>query len=82
VQSYDAANVLNRALSGATALDGDALSAALGEIGTVDDSPRGPWQFENQTPKQNIYLRKVENVDGTLVNAVVQDLGPQSQPAA
>jgi branched-chain amino acid transport system substrate-binding protein len=82
VQTYDAANVLNRALSTATALDGDALVAALGGVGTIDDSPRGPWTFENQTPRQNMYLRRVENVGGTLVNAVVTDLGPQSQPAA
>ncbi len=82
VQTYDAANVLNRALRTATALDGDALAAALGGVGTIDDSPRGPWTFDGQTPRQNIYLRKVENVGGTLVNAVVQDLGPQSQPAA
>jgi branched-chain amino acid transport system substrate-binding protein len=82
VQTYDAANVLDRALATATALDGDALVAALGGIGTIDDSPRGPWTFENQTPRQNMYLRRVENVGGTLVNAVVTDLGPQSQPAA
>jgi len=82
VQAYDAANVLNRALGSATALDGDALSEALGGIGTVDDSPRGPWEFDNQTPKQNIYLRRVDNAGGTFVNAIVQDLGPQSQPAA
>jgi branched-chain amino acid transport system substrate-binding protein len=80
--TFDAANVLNRALGSATALDGDALATALGGVGTIDDSPRGPWTFENQTPRQNIYLRRVENVGGTLVNAVVQDLGPQSQPAA
>ena len=80
VQAYDAANVLNRAVGAAPALDGDALAAALGGIGTVDDSPRGPWSFEGQTPRQNIYLRKVENVGGTLVNSVVSDLGPQSQP--
>ena len=79
-QTYDAANVLNRALGTATALDGDALAAALGAVGTVDDSPRGPWTFDGQTPRQNIYLRKVENVGGTLVNTVVQDLGQQSQP--
>jgi branched-chain amino acid transport system substrate-binding protein len=82
VQTYDAANVLNRALSSATALDGDALVAALEGVGTIDDSPRGPWTFENRTPRQNIYLREVQNVRGTLVNAVVEDLGPQSQPAA
>jgi branched-chain amino acid transport system substrate-binding protein len=80
VQSYDAANVLSRAVAAAPALDGDALAAALGGIGAVEDSPRGPWAFDGQTPRQNIYLRKVENVGGTLVNAVVTDLGPQSQP--
>ena len=82
VQTWDAANVLNRALRTGTALDGDALATALVGIGTVDDSPRGPWTFENQTPRQNIYLRRVENTGGTLANAVVQDLGPQSQPAS
>jgi branched-chain amino acid transport system substrate-binding protein len=82
VQSYDAANVLGRALGSATALDGDAISAALGGIGTVDDSPRGPWTFENQTPKQHVYLRKVDDAGGTLVNTIVQDLGQQSQAAA
>jgi len=80
VQAYDAANVLNRAVGAAPAVDGDALAAALGGIGTVDDSPRGPWTFDGQTPRQNIYLRRVEDVGGTLVNAVVSDLGPQSQP--
>jgi branched-chain amino acid transport system substrate-binding protein len=82
VQTWDAANVLNRALASATALDGDALATALGTVGAINDSPRGPWTFENQTPRQNIYLRRVDNTGGTLVNAVVQDLGPQSQPAA
>ena len=80
MQTYDAANVLEPGPGRRTALDGDALAAALGGVGTIDDSPRGPWTFDGQTPQQNIYLRKVENVGGTLVNAVVQDLGPQSQP--
>jgi branched-chain amino acid transport system substrate-binding protein len=80
--SYDAANVLNRALAGATALDGDALATALGGLGEIDDSPRGPWTFENQTPRQHVYLRKVQDNGGTLVNAIVQDLGLKSQPAA
>lgn len=80
-QTWDAANVLNRALASATALDGDSLATALGGIGIVDDSPRGPWEFDGQTPRQNMYLRRVDDVDGTLVNAVVEDLGPQSQPA-
>jgi branched-chain amino acid transport system substrate-binding protein len=78
-QTWDAANVLNRALKSATAVDGDSLAAALGGIGTVDDSPRGPWTFDGQNPRQTMYLRKVENSGGTLVNAVVEDLGQQSQ---
>jgi branched-chain amino acid transport system substrate-binding protein len=81
VQAWDAANVLNRALRSATAVDGDAISAALGGVGTIEDSPRGPWTFEGQTPRQTIYLRRVERTGGKLVNGVVQDLGQQSQPA-
>ncbi|MFC4942082.1 ABC transporter substrate-binding protein [Pseudonocardia sp. GCM10023141] len=80
VQTYDAANVLNRALKTAGALDGDTLAKALGGIGAVDDSPRGSWTFDGQTPRQHLYLRKVENKGGTLVNSVVQDLGQLSQP--
>jgi branched-chain amino acid transport system substrate-binding protein len=80
VQTWDAANVLNRALRSATAVDGDTISAALGGVGTLEDSPRGPWRFEGQTPRQTIYLRRVDRAGGKLVNAVVQDLGQQSQP--
>jgi len=81
VQAWDAANVLNRALRSATAVDGDTISAALGGVGTIEDSPRGPWTFEGQTPRQTIYLRRVVRTGGKLVNSVVQDLGQQSQPA-
>jgi len=81
VQAWDAANVLNRALRSAPAVDGDTISAALGGVGTIEDSPRGPWTFEGQTPRQTIYLRRVERTGGKLVNGVVQDLGQQSQPA-
>jgi len=75
VQTWDAANVLGRALATAPALDGDSLAKAMGSIGTIDDSPRGPWSFENQSPKQKFYLRKVEKRDTGYVNAVVADLG-------
>ncbi|WP_028927425.1 ABC transporter substrate-binding protein [Pseudonocardia acaciae] len=81
VQAWDAANVLNRALRTATGLSGDAIAAALGGVGTIEDSPRGPWTFDGQTPRQTIYLRRVDRVGNTLVNAVVRDLGQQSQPA-
>jgi branched-chain amino acid transport system substrate-binding protein len=81
VQIWDAASVLNRALATATALDGDSLAKAMGAVGTIDDSPRGPWSFESQSPRQKFYLRKVEKRDAGYVNAVVADLGEFSPVA-
>ncbi|WP_199435037.1 ABC transporter substrate-binding protein [Qaidamihabitans albus] len=80
VQTWDAANVLDRALRGADGLDGDTLSTALGGLGPIDDSPRGTWSFENQTPKQKFYLRKVEKRGDRYVNAVVTETGAIGQP--
>ncbi|GAA0934209.1 ABC transporter substrate-binding protein [Virgisporangium aurantiacum] len=79
VQTWDAANVLNRALRVTSGLGGDALASAMGAVGTVDDSPRGPWRFTGQSPTQKFYLRKVEKQGSALVNAVVKDLGESSQ---
>ena len=75
VQGWDAASVLNRALAATTALDGDSLAKAMGSIGTIEDSPRGPWSFDGQSPKQKMYLRKVEKRGADYVNTVVADLG-------
>ena len=80
VQTYDAANVLDRALADAEDLSGPAITDALDGLGEIDDSPRGPWSFDGQTPKQTIYLREVADEGGTLLNTVVEDLGVQSQP--
>jgi branched-chain amino acid transport system substrate-binding protein len=82
VQTWDAANVLDRALRTANSLQGDAISAALGSIGPIADSPRGPWSFDGQSPKQNFYLRKVEKRGDAYVNVVVQDLGTFGQPTS
>lgn len=79
VQTWDAAAVLNRALKSASGLTGDDVSKALGTVGTIDDSPRGAWNFDGQTPKQEFYLRKVEKRDGGYVNTVVADLGNLTQ---
>lgn len=79
VQTWDAAAVLDRALASTGGLDGDAVSKALGTVGTVDDSPRGPWSFDGQTPKQAFYLREVEKRDGGYVNTVVAELGNLGQ---
>jgi branched-chain amino acid transport system substrate-binding protein len=80
VQTYDAANVLGRALSEVDELSGPAITEALDGLGEIDDSPRGPWSFTNQTPEQSIYLREVADEGGTLLNTVVTDLGVQPQP--
>jgi branched-chain amino acid transport system substrate-binding protein len=79
MQTFDAANVLARALGSAEDLTGDALSAALGDLGGIDDSPRGPWTFNGQTPEQTMYLREVADQGGTLVNTVVSELGVFAQ---
>ena len=81
VQMWDAASVLNRALGTATALDGDSLAKAMGSVGTITDSPRGPWSFDGQSPRQKLYLRKVEKRDAGYVNTVVADLG-ETPPVA
>ena len=52
----------------------------FGGLGTIDDSPRGPWSFNGQTPEQTIYLREVTDEGGTLLNSVVTDLGVHAQP--
>jgi branched-chain amino acid transport system substrate-binding protein len=82
VQTWDAANVLDRALRKSAGLSGDAISAALGNLGAIDDSPRGSWSFDGQSPRQNFYLRKVEKQGTTYLNVVVQDLGVSSQPSS
>jgi branched-chain amino acid transport system substrate-binding protein len=82
VQTWDAANVLDRALRTAKSLTGDAISTALGSVGAIDDSPRGSWSFDGQSPKQNFYLRKVEKRGDAYINVVVKDLGVSSQPSS
>ncbi|SNR42859.1 amino acid/amide ABC transporter substrate-binding protein, HAAT family [Haloechinothrix alba] len=78
VQTYDAAAVLDQALRGADALDGDAISEELSGLDVLA-SPRGEWRFDGQSPHQEMYLRTVESVDGSLVNAVTDSLGEFGQ---
>jgi branched-chain amino acid transport system substrate-binding protein len=73
VQVWDAATVLARALRSAKATDGDTLSKALGDVGTVDDSPRGEWSFDGQTPKQKFYIREVTSKGDGFVNSVIAE---------
>jgi branched-chain amino acid transport system substrate-binding protein len=75
VQAWDSASVLDKAIKAAGALDGDALSTALGEVGEITDSPRGTWSFESQSPVQEIYLREVRAEGDAVTNTVVESLG-------
>ncbi|GAA4904541.1 ABC transporter substrate-binding protein [Nonomuraea thailandensis] len=75
VQAYDAATVLDKALPGAPGGTGEELVKALGTVGTVD-SPRGRWSFDaDHDAQQTYYLREVRSSGGTMVNAVVSELG-------
>ena len=66
---YDGMHVIYEALKktgGST--DGKALISAM--KGTAWESPRGPMSIDHQTGEvvHNIYIRKVEKVDGELRN--------------
>jgi branched-chain amino acid transport system substrate-binding protein len=75
VATWDAAAVLHRALKSPIALDGDSLVTALSSLGPIEDSPRGAWSFDGQSPQQEFYLRTVERHGSSLVNAVTEQLG-------
>jgi branched-chain amino acid transport system substrate-binding protein len=79
--SYDAATVLDKALSLIdNELTGETLNAAIGRVGQIS-SPRGDWQFnQTRSPLQKWYLRQVR-ADGTdaanqavLANMVISEL--------
>jgi len=68
--SYDAAQVLDRAIRLTKGdLTPQQVNLALGKIGLID-SPRGPWHFnQSRTPLQSWYLREVRR-DGTVLGNV------------
>lgn len=74
--SYDAAQVLDKAIAD---IDGEVtpetLNEAIGGLGQID-SPRGPWQFSQAThaPIQRWYLRVVARDGDTWSNVVVETL--------
>ena len=73
--SYDAAAVLDKAITLAgPGLTSQTLNAAIGRIGSID-SPRGPWQFnQTRTPLQKWYLRQVRLDGAVLSNGVISEL--------
>ena len=74
VQAYDAAAALDAALEDAESTDGAGVAEALANVGEID-SPRGTWSFdEDHNPDQPYYLREVQEADGGLANAVLEEL--------
>ncbi len=68
VQAYDAAAVLDKALTKGTS--GDQIVEGLKGVGEID-SPRGAWSFSDKHgPAQTYYLRTVTAKGTELVNAV------------
>ena len=73
--AYDAAAVLDKAISLAgSELTPLAVNLSLSKIGQVD-SPRGTWQFnQSRTPQQVWYLRQVREDGRVLANVVLGQL--------
>jgi branched-chain amino acid transport system substrate-binding protein len=69
-QSFDTANLMLSALDVAPVSDADAFRDALRAADF--ESVRGSFSFNtNQHPIQDIYIREVVDVDGTLTNRIV-----------
>jgi branched-chain amino acid transport system substrate-binding protein len=82
VGGYDGMHLIYQALNktgGKT--DGDSLLAAM--KGMAWESPRGPISIDPQTRDiiQNVYLRKVEKVDGELYNVEFETFKDVKDPA-
>jgi branched-chain amino acid transport system substrate-binding protein len=82
VQGYDTGRVIVEMLN---AVEGDTSNVdnmieALS--GVSFNSPRGPFSLDanSQAPRQKIYLREVQEVDGTLHNVILADLGEIVDP--
>jgi branched-chain amino acid transport system substrate-binding protein len=75
VASYDAAQVLNKAIRlAAGRLSPQQLILELPRVGQID-SPRGFWQFnQTRTPLQKWYLRRVQRDGQVLSNVLINEL--------
>jgi branched-chain amino acid transport system substrate-binding protein len=78
---YTGARVINEAVKaiGGHVEDRAALMGALRKV-AITDAPRGPVTMDAYgNPTQNIYIRKVERVDGKLQNTVIHTYPNVSQ---
>lgn len=75
VTGYDAAQVLDLAITAAGKNPtSESINAAIGKLGAID-SPRGQWRFgKNHSPIQPWYLREVQNDGRARANVVVKNL--------
>lgn len=73
-----AAMVLEQALASVDEVDYESLIAAIAEVEV--DAPRGPVSFDDYGQAiYNIYVREVEEVDGTYQNTVVETIPDVTQ---
>ena len=82
VQGYDTARVIVDMLN---KVEGDTSNVdnMIGALSGISfNSPRGPFTLDekSQSPKQKMYLREVQSVDGVLHNVVKEDLGEIVDP--
>ena len=80
VAGYDGMRVIYEAVKASKGGNGDALLAAM--KGQVFESPRGPIFIDAQTRElvQNIYIRKVERVNGELYNTEFETIKDVKDP--
>ena len=81
VVGHDVVTERNHALE-ATGGDIENVDRFLGALRRVDlsDAPRGPMKFDDfGNPIQNVYVRRVEKVNGRLQNTVVHTFPNVSQ---
>ena len=79
--TYVAGSVLKAALeaTGGDVEDSAKFLAALRRV-KLSDAPRGPMSFDDYgNPIENIYVRRVERVDGKLQNTVIHTFPAVSQ---
>lgn len=80
VAGYDGMHVIMEGLKATQGQGGEALVNAM--KGMAFESPRGPIQIDPQTRDivQNVYIRKVERVDGKLFNVEIDTLPMVKDP--
>jgi len=75
--SYDAAQLIGQAVEKANGNVSDGASVAASMEGAKIDSPRGPLTIdpENHGTVQQIYIARIEKVEGELAPVVIAELG-------